>query len=374
MFKDYYKILNITCPSSADEIKKAYREQAMRWHPDRNPGRDTTAKMQDVVEAYYVLGNAARKIRYDAEYELYMAAYTKRASEHSQHSASSDYQAHNPNLRQDMSDAQREAAQYVREFFQSLKQNGQVAAKGAWEELKKWLVILLVFFILGLIVSLCVGRSVNESLSDVANFSEEIENAASVKNTDTVAVPENWCTYSIGDAFNVSVPKTLELRQDFDAYTKMLNSFYVVSKDAVVFQQKGLSDNEASAFHKYCRIICQHFSASPGDLLHCYETLPLVGEDREFFVDMARNELAQGISFIGPVDVQWVTVNNVKAVRVKYKRQGSYGYGPVVCQIYVLFNYKEMAKVILSYRESESDIWKSDIDKVMSTFQWKIKY
>lgn len=374
MFKDYYKILNITCPSSADEIKKAYREQAMRWHPDRNPGRDTTAKMQDVVEAYYVLGNAARKIRYDAEYELYMAAHTKRASEHSQHSASSDYQAHNPNLRQDMSDAQREAAQYVREFFQSLKQNGQVAAKGAWEELKKWLAILLVFIILGLLVSLCVGRSVNESLSDVANFSEEIENAASVKNTDTVAVPENWPTYSVANAFNISVPTTVEHRHDYDAYTKRLNGIFAVNQDAVVFQQKGLANNEANALRKYCRIICQHFQTSPGDCLRYNETEPLVGENRQAFLDIARNELAQGASFIGPVDIQWVTVNGVKAVQIKYKRTGYNGAGPVVCQLYVLFNYKEIAKVMLSYRESEAHLWKADFDKVISTFQWEIKY
>lgn len=157
MFKDYYKILNITCPSSADEIKTAYRQQAMRWHPDRNPGRDTTSEMQEVVEAYYVLGNPERKARYDAEYCLYQAAHTQRT-------ASSDYQVHDQYVRQDMASARQEASDYMREFLDSLKKNGKAAAQGAWEELKKWLVILLVFLILGLIVSLCVGNSVNESL------------------------------------------------------------------------------------------------------------------------------------------------------------------------------------------------------------------
>lgn len=182
MFKDYYKVLNIAYPSSADEIKTAYRQQAMRWHPDRNPGRDTTSEMQEVVEAYNVLGNAERKACYDTEYVLYQAART-------QHTDSADYQVHDRKVRQDMSDARQEASAYMREFLDSLKKNGKAAAEGAWEELKKWLVILLVFLILGLIVSLCVGNSVNESLSDVANFSDEIENAASVNNTDTVTVP-----------------------------------------------------------------------------------------------------------------------------------------------------------------------------------------
>ena len=367
MFKDYYKILNITCPSSADEIKTAYRQQAMRWHPDRNPGRDTTSEMQEVVEAYYVLGNPERKARYDAEYRLYQAA-------HAQRTASSDYQVHDQYVRQDMASARQEASDYMREFLDSLKKNGKAAAQGAWEELKKWLVILLIFLILGLIVSLCAGRSINESLSDVAEFSDEIDNAASVNNTDTVAVPENWRTYSVANAFNISVPTTVELRQDFDAYTKWLNSIGVVNNDAAVFQQKGLSDNEASAFRKYCRIICQHFSTSPGDCLRCYETEPLVGENRQAFQDIARNELAQGTSFIGPVDIQWVTINGVKAVQIKYKRTGYNGDGPVVCQLYILFNYKEMAKVTISYRESEASLWKADFEKVMSTFQWENKY
>ncbi|MCQ2275733.1 MAG: DnaJ domain-containing protein [Bacteroidales bacterium] len=157
MFKDYYKILNITCPSSADEIKTAYRQQAMRWHPDRNQGRDTTSEMQEVVEAYYVLGNPERKARYDAEYRLYQAA-------HIQRTASSDYQVHDQYVRQDMASARQEASDYMREFLDSLKQNGKIAAQGAWEELKKWLFILLVFIILGMIVSLCMGNSVNESL------------------------------------------------------------------------------------------------------------------------------------------------------------------------------------------------------------------
>jgi len=36
MFKDYYKLLDITQNASEEEIKKAFREQAIKWHPDRN--------------------------------------------------------------------------------------------------------------------------------------------------------------------------------------------------------------------------------------------------------------------------------------------------------------------------------------------------
>ena len=52
MFKDYYQILGIEYPSNPVEIRGAYHLQSMKWHPDKNPGRDTKQQMQDVNEAY----------------------------------------------------------------------------------------------------------------------------------------------------------------------------------------------------------------------------------------------------------------------------------------------------------------------------------
>ena len=55
MFKDYYKLLDIQQNASDEEIKKAFREQAIEWHPDRNQGTDTTLRMQEINEAYLIL-------------------------------------------------------------------------------------------------------------------------------------------------------------------------------------------------------------------------------------------------------------------------------------------------------------------------------
>lgn len=69
-FKDYYAILGITYPATTAEIKAAYLKQCKHWHPDRNPGVDTTSKMQEVNEAGDVLLDAARKNDYDYHYQL----------------------------------------------------------------------------------------------------------------------------------------------------------------------------------------------------------------------------------------------------------------------------------------------------------------
>jgi len=64
--KDYYKILGVSKSSSADEIKKAYRKMALKYHPDRNQGdKQAEAKFKEVSEAYAVLSDPEKKKQYD---------------------------------------------------------------------------------------------------------------------------------------------------------------------------------------------------------------------------------------------------------------------------------------------------------------------
>lgn len=65
MGKDYYKVLGISKGASDDEIKKAYRKMALKYHPDKNkePGAET--KFKEVAEAYDVLSDPKKKDIYD---------------------------------------------------------------------------------------------------------------------------------------------------------------------------------------------------------------------------------------------------------------------------------------------------------------------
>jgi curved DNA-binding protein len=67
MAKDYYQILGVLRNASEEEIKKAYRKLAMKYHPDRNPGKEKWAneKFKEINEAYGVLGDPEKRRQYD---------------------------------------------------------------------------------------------------------------------------------------------------------------------------------------------------------------------------------------------------------------------------------------------------------------------
>src|SRR5262245_44855963 len=64
--RDYYEVLGVVREAPADEIKKAYRQMALKYHPDRNPGDDEAPKrFKEAAEAYEVLSDSEKRQRYD---------------------------------------------------------------------------------------------------------------------------------------------------------------------------------------------------------------------------------------------------------------------------------------------------------------------
>ena len=64
--RDYYEILGTNKSASPEEIKKAYRKQALKYHPDKNKGnKEAEAKFKEASEAYHILSDKSRKANYD---------------------------------------------------------------------------------------------------------------------------------------------------------------------------------------------------------------------------------------------------------------------------------------------------------------------
>jgi molecular chaperone DnaJ len=64
--RDYYEVLALSREASVDEIKKAYRKMALKYHPDKNPGdADAEEKFKEAAEAYGVLSDQEKRTRYD---------------------------------------------------------------------------------------------------------------------------------------------------------------------------------------------------------------------------------------------------------------------------------------------------------------------
>ena len=72
--RDYYEVLGLQKGASEEEIKKAFRKMAMKYHPDKNPGdKEAEEKFKEISEAYEILSDEEKRKQYDEElhdYEL----------------------------------------------------------------------------------------------------------------------------------------------------------------------------------------------------------------------------------------------------------------------------------------------------------------
>jgi molecular chaperone DnaJ len=66
MAKNYYEVLGVSKTATADQIKNAFRELALKFHPDKNKDKNAEEKFKEINEAYAVLGDPQKRSEYDA--------------------------------------------------------------------------------------------------------------------------------------------------------------------------------------------------------------------------------------------------------------------------------------------------------------------
>ena len=159
MFIDYYKILEASPEASAAEIKKAYRKQALLWHPDKHPHEDVTDRMRDINEAYAILKDPEKRKRYDAAYGRFKAEMSNRSAVSGARCSnySHSYDTGDEQLDNDIANARAYAQALVDKFFEELRRNSQIAAHGAWDKSKAYIVVGILWLIIGLMVKSCAS-------------------------------------------------------------------------------------------------------------------------------------------------------------------------------------------------------------------------
>lgn len=172
MFKDYYKLLEIPQNANDEEIKKAFREQAIKWHPDRNQGTDTTLRMQEINEAYLILKDKEARERYDIEYNKFRQYQQTKSQAESKQTKSekeepnskyqeqnnsrrqyeySDYKVEDDLLAKWMANAKNQAVELAKQTIMDFKGVTKAAANGCMNgviQLVIWVVVANLIFLL----------------------------------------------------------------------------------------------------------------------------------------------------------------------------------------------------------------------------------
>jgi DnaJ-class molecular chaperone len=160
MFVDYYEILEITINASESEIKNAFRKQAIKWHPDKNNGKDTTQRMQLINEAYLILKDKEARTKYDYEYKefkKYQETEQEPVNEEDNFTYT-DYVVQDDILNKWMQNARKQAVDLAKQTIKDFKDIGLAGAKAAAKESGSQLVAHIIIAIVAVIIFSIVGK------------------------------------------------------------------------------------------------------------------------------------------------------------------------------------------------------------------------
>jgi DnaJ-class molecular chaperone len=141
--QDYYAILNIDSNASNECIKKAYRKEASKWHPDKNKSPEATQRMQLINEAYLILSDKEARDRYDQEYQHY-----RDFKEQSYSNSKQDYSFNDDVLNNWVNNARVQAKEMAKQSLDDLLGMTQAAFKAAYQNTKYHIMLLVILNII----------------------------------------------------------------------------------------------------------------------------------------------------------------------------------------------------------------------------------
>lgn len=333
--KNYYSILELGLfESSQNAIKNSYLKVTQKYHPSCYFGADLPYRLIDINEAFLVLSDYKAKGLYDRALSA---------------KGDIDY----TELDNIIKIKRAKAELFISNYFNGTQKKKTSVGKSIG-------IALLVMMIIG-----TLGRIASECKRQYESVHPQTAEAITLPSFTT---PPNWNKYNLYDKLSLSVPPSMELRSDYDKYTKFLNEHnFAVSNSDLVFQQRDLSNMTEDAFNTYCRVLVAYYYVGADNATHSYESLKLNEEDYRSCRSIADEEIKPW-SYISYPKYEWIDIQGTKAIDIKYSREGT--DGEVICHIYLFFNYDEFAKIVTAYRKVNEDTWENDINNVIKTFKW----
>lgn len=162
IFVDYYKVLEIQKQSSIQEIKSAFRKQAIKWHPDKNPDVDVNEKMQLINEAYLILKDEEARKHYDVEYDKFYEYFQHKKEEQksedfgSSENVYEEYKFNDETLKRWMQNAKKQAVDLAKQTIKEMAELSVTATKEAGSKmLETFISYAVVGFIILIIFKAC---------------------------------------------------------------------------------------------------------------------------------------------------------------------------------------------------------------------------
>ena len=195
-------------------------------------------------------------------------------------------------------------------------------------------------------------------------------NVSTKGNNSQFVIPESWITYTVCDNYcSISVPSTLELRNEDDYYTRHLPYEYDPSVN--VFQQKGLANTELpNVDEHYCRVMMSYYIGDKGDFPSPTEEFAF-NDYYAIFDELVDAQTGDYYSLLEAPTYRWIDIGNKnKAIEINYRRTGNKG-NVTNGTIYLLCNRDILVQMVVAYRESEAELWLPDVQNVIYTFKWE---
>lgn len=187
---------------------------------------------------------------------------------------------------------------------------------------------------------------------------------------------DDWVTVSLPGVCTFQYPPTMELENEAHREFKetIAKEILKITSDLsrVVVHQKGLNDYEGKAFDRYARVLVNTEQGNDGDFPRLEDELVFSQVELAELKVMFEQEFEQynqQMELLEMYPCEVVNINGIDALKVSYLRVASYNK-PVLVSLYIFYDYDRSYTITISYRVSEADIWKSDLDKVIYTVEF----